>query len=196
MGQTKITKVLESIIPKDYTDLKGKGTQDISKNCKRSLNNPQVQTWLDNNERNMHILKSPISMESSLHRSKTPTESKKSNAGKRQGFSQEEQKLLMKAIFERKPYLKANQITGDTIKEIYPTIKSKVNRPLNSITNHRFCTMQPLILSWLHGKEECPIMSEILRHLVAHRVKNIQDIDWDASVRRWPFQNEKNLRCI
>ena len=120
----------------------------------------------------------------------TPVKKSKSN------WTLEEQKRLIKLIFEMKPEFSACNITEHVAKEMFPAIQTRVNRPLSSITSHWFCILQPVILSHMYGKLEYPIISAIFSHLISQKVNTIVDIDWKNLLRIWPFQTEKSLKAI
>ena len=120
----------------------------------------------------------------------TSTPVKKSN------WSLDEEKMLIKSIFEIKPHLNASHVDERTAKEIFPLVQNRINRPVPSMLSHWFLVLQPIILSYMYGKLEQPITAAIFSHLITRKVKSIQNIDWKILLHIWPFQNERSLKAI
>ena len=108
----------------------------------------------------------------------------------------DEEKMLIKIIFEIKPNLNASHIDEKIAKEVFPLVQNRINRPVSSVTSHWFLILQPLILSNMYGKLEYPITAAIFSHLVTQKIESVQDVNWKNLLRIWPFQNEKSLKAI
>ena len=125
-----------------------------------------------------------------------PSQKCHSTPTKKSNWSLDEEKILIKTIFEIKPDLNASHIDEKIAKEIFPLVHTRINRPLPSIMSHWFLILQPLILSNMYGKLEYPITAAVFSHLITQRVESVHDINWSNLLHIWPFQNEKSLKSI
>ena len=114
----------------------------------------------------------------------------------KRSWSLEEEKILIKGIFQVRQDFNASHINETAAKNIFPRLQPLVNRPLSSITSHWFLILQPLILSHIYGKLDFPITASIFSNLISRKVRSLQDVNWKELLQLWPFQNERSLRAI